>query len=127
MASMQTVRPFTFFDAVLITLLVVGSLFCLPFLHNNQPGVVAVVRDNATIATYPLSTDCRVSVRGRIGPMQLEIRNRAVRVVSSTCPRQICLFAGRIGRTGQQIICSPNHILIEIISSRKDGPDAVTR
>jgi len=53
MASMQTVRPFTFFDAVLITLLVAGSLFCYPFLHDNRPGVVAVVRDNATIATYP--------------------------------------------------------------------------
>jgi hypothetical protein len=127
MAFRQPIRPFTFFDAMLIALLVAVSLLYLPFLHNSRPGIVAVVRDNAIIATYPLSTDRRVSIRGRIGPMEIEIKNKAVCVVSSTCPRQICLFAGSIGHNGQQIICSPNHILIEIVSSRKDGCDAVTR
>jgi hypothetical protein len=127
MTSQRTVRPVTFFDAVLIAICATGATLFLPLFQNNRPETVAIVRDATTIATYPLSTDRRVLIQGRIGPMELEIRNKAVRVVSSTCPRQICLFAGRIGRTGQQIICSPNHVLIEIISSRKDGPDAVTR
>jgi hypothetical protein len=113
MKSRQTIRPVTFFDAALIASLVAGSLLFLPFLRNSRPETVAITKDNETIATYPLSSDCRVVIRGRIGPMELEIKNRAVRVVSSTCPRQI--------------ICSPNHILIQIVSSRKDGLDAVTR
>jgi Uncharacterized protein conserved in bacteria len=127
MASPRTVRPVTFFDAVLIAALIACSLFFFPLMQNNRAVIVAVIRDNATIATYPLSPDCRVIVRGRTGLMELEIKDKAVRVVSSTCPRQVCLFAGSIGRAGQQIICSPNHILIEILSSRKDGPDAITR
>jgi hypothetical protein len=127
MPSPCKVRSFTFLDGALIAVLVAGSLLFFPLLKNNPAGDVAVMRDNTTIATYPLSPDRLVFIRGSIGVMELEIKNKSVRVVSSTCPRQICLFAGRIGRAGQQIICSPNHVLIEVNSSRKDGPDAVTR
>jgi hypothetical protein len=127
MPSPCTVRSFTLLDGALVAALVAGSLFFFPLLTSNTAGDVAIIRDNTTIATYPLSSDRLILIRGRTGPMELEIKNKAVRVVSSTCPRQICLFAGHISRAGQQIICSPNHVLIEINSSRKDGPDAVTR
>jgi hypothetical protein len=127
LSSASAIKPFTFFDALIIALLTAAAAVFFPIVNNSRADEIAVVRDNRTIATYTLAPDRMVSIKGAIGPMELEIKNKSIRVVSSTCPKQICLDAGAIRRAGQQIICSPNHILIEIVSLHKDGPDAVTR
>jgi hypothetical protein len=50
-----------------------------------------------------------------------------VRVLRADCPRQICVRAGAIRRSGQQIVCAPNHILIELETSSGKGLDAITQ
>ena len=125
--STAAIKPFAVGDALIIALLIFAALYFFPVVNSSRTGDVAIIRDNITIATYPLAPDRTFFITGKIGPMELEIKNKSVKVLSSTCPKQICLDAAPIRRGGQQIICSPNHILIEIVSSRKDGPDAVTR
>jgi hypothetical protein len=125
--STAAIRSFAFGDALIIVFLILGAFYFFPVVNNGRTGDVAIIRDNITIASYPLDPDRRFFITGKIGPMELEIKNKSVKVLSSTCPKQICLDAAPIRRSGQQIICSPNHILIEIVSSRRNGPDAVTQ
>jgi hypothetical protein len=125
--STAAIKPFAFGDAFIVALLIVAAFYFFTFVNKGRSGDVAIIRDNITIATYPLAPDRRFFITGKIGPMELEIKNKSVKVLSSTCPKQICLDAAPIRLSGQQIICSPNHILIEIVSSQRNGPDAVTR
>ena len=50
--------------------------------------------------------------------MTLSIRNGSVCVLSSSCPKKICMRTGAVRLRGQQIVCAPNHILVEIETSK---------
>jgi hypothetical protein len=120
-------KPFAPLDFLIIALCLGGSFFFLPLFSSYQGASVAVFRDNDKIALYPLSAEKDMSVQGKLGPFVISIRNNTVCVVSSNCPRRICMHRGKIRNNGQQIVCAPNHILIELETSSRKAPDAVTQ
>lgn len=42
------------------------------------------------------------------------IKNGEVYVSHADCPNQICVNTGKISKTGEQIACLPNKVLVEI-------------
>jgi hypothetical protein len=114
-------------DIIIIIFLLSGTCACLPFLLSHGPATVVVFRDNQCVARYPLSSDKVFSIRGRDGTMILSIHDNSVRVTESSCPRGICIRTGSISRRGQQIVCAPNHILVELETSSGTQVDAITQ
>lgn len=52
-------------------------------------------------------------------------QNGEVRMVESSCPDQICVHHSAIYATGENIICLPHKIVIEIINDEESGLDGV--
>jgi hypothetical protein len=114
-------------DIIIIIALLAGACWAWPFLASHGPATVVVYRDDVCIARYPLASDKIVPVRGKGGAMTLSIHANTVRVIESSCPRGICVQTGAILRRGQQIVCAPNHILIEVETSSGAAVDAITQ
>jgi hypothetical protein len=121
-------RIFTFYDLIIIFILIAASLLSIPYLNNNRPSTVIIYKDNNIYAKYPLNKNREITVNGYHGPMNIEILNGRIRIVSSTCQKQICVNYGYINKSFQQLICVPNHILIEIQSKNgNSGFDAIAK
>jgi hypothetical protein len=118
-------RSFTVLDAVLVLALTAAAVAFIPFMRSLAPSTVVVFVDNVKFAEYPLDEPRIFSVPGRQGEVVVEVAERAARVYRATCPNQICVRTGRIRQPGQQIICVPNHVLIEIRSVRGSGSPEV--
>ena len=124
----MNIRIFTFYDFILILLLIGASLFSIPYLHGAQPSTLIIYKDNNKYAQYPLNENREITVNGHQGPMIIEILNGRTRIVSSSCPKQICVNYGYINKSFQQLICVPNHILIEIQSKNGNSMfDAIAK
>ncbi|MEW6046263.1 MAG: Gx transporter family protein, partial [Bacillota bacterium] len=82
----------------------------------TRPGeaAVRVEVDGKHVLTLPLRTDrvARLSAGGV--QMSLEVRDGRVRVLESTCPRQVCVKTGWIDRPGQVIVCVPARMVITV-------------
>jgi hypothetical protein len=122
-----TPKMFTVLDLCIIAACVAGAILFFPFLQSHSPATIAVFRDNAKVAQYPLSQDRTFSVQGNGGIMTVSVKNGSVRVLSSSCPKKLCMLAGTIRHGGQQIVCVPNHVLIELETAPGGAVDAVTR
>ena len=123
---MPPLKRFTMLDLLIIITLAGSAFFFVPFMQSHTPHTVVVYRDNTPIAAYPLAEDCSFTIKGAIGPMKIKIEDKSVWVDSATCPEQICVKTRPISKTSQQIICEPNHIVLEI-SPAKDTIDGVSR
>ncbi|MFP4163216.1 MAG: NusG domain II-containing protein [Chitinispirillaceae bacterium] len=110
-------KKFHIADVFIIALLLGGIFSALPMLNSSMPDSVAVFRDNTLIAEYPLDTDLIFSVKGDRGAMEIEIKDRKVRINHVNCPHQICKRSGFIHKPLEQLVCAPNHILLEIRST----------
>jgi hypothetical protein len=121
------IRTCSVLDIIIIVCMVSAACAFMPLLQSHRPAVVVVFRDNIAVSRYPLSSPKVFSVRGKDGDLTLSIKNNCVRVIAAQCPKRICMQTGAIGRNGQQIVCVPNHILIELETSSENGIDGVTQ
>ncbi|MBA7704904.1 hypothetical protein ES703_113727 [subsurface metagenome] len=72
----------------------------------------------------PLDSPRRFSVAGPLGKTVLEIKDGAVRVLSSPCKEKICIKSGAVSRPGQWIACLPNRVFIAIKGKTEKEVDA---
>lgn len=114
-------------DIFIIIIIMICAVLFIPMLRSNPRDSVVVYRADDVIAEYPIDEDKVFNVDGELGIVEVEIKNGRVRVVSSTCPRHICMKTGWISKSYEQIICAPNRIYVGIESDpEKTEIDAVT-
>ena len=119
-------RRFTIVDFAIVCALLGCAVCFVPLMQSHEPDTVVAYRDNAAVARYPLSENRSFTIKGAWGPMVIRIQDKTVRVESATCPAQLCVHSRPISETSQQIICEPNHIVLEI-SPSKDTIDGISR
>ena len=108
--------------------LIVASITFIPFLRAHPRDTVEVYKVGDVIARYPLDQDRTFSVEGRVGTLEIQIKENQVRVLSSPCPNQICRDSGWISEIYEQIVCAPNLIFINLQSEPvEETIDAVSR
>lgn len=96
-------------------------------LAGNSAGEKAVVTvDGKLYGTYPLSQDQIIQVVQENGHHNdITIKDGQVSMSYSTCLNQICVNTGAISETKDAIVCLPNRVVVEIISSGEGkGGDA---
>ncbi|MBN2353455.1 MAG: NusG domain II-containing protein [Spirochaetales bacterium] len=85
---------------------------------------VAHVRTQDGDAYYPLDRDRTIEAAGPLGITDIVIERGAVRVVDSPCPSKICVHTGAVDRTGAQIACLPNRVLVTVEGRLEKSYDA---
>ena len=124
----KKIRCFGIIDILLIIVITTSAIAFIPVMQNTGPATVIVRRDNSVIARYPAGRKASFRIRGAEGPLDIRIDTNGATVVKASCRNQVCVQTGRIRRPCQQIICAPNHVVIEIVSTHAaDSIDAVTR
>ena len=102
-----------------------------------QGMLVAVVTvDGETYGIYPMGEDQTIEIVQAKGTDDerrntLVIENGSIRMEYSNCKNQICVHSGEKHSRGEQIVCLPNWVYVEVMSAGGDpvdeGFDAVAR
>lgn len=124
-AAQKEMYKATYYDYLLaagIVVLFVSPLFS--FVKAAGVPMKAVIHvNNAVVQQIDLKNNNVVNV----GNMQIEIKDKKVRVLKTDCPNKICKHGGWISVPGQSLICLPNKVVVEIPVDHKNGKyDVIT-
>ncbi len=114
-----------------LDLLLIAALLALPgwalvrsWRASREQPVAYIYRNNRLLGAYQLDREQTILVGDKAKPdMKIEIRNGAIRVAESDCPKGICRQAGWVRTPGRTIMCVPNRVLIQLKGEQK-GYDA---
>jgi len=85
------------------------------YLFLQQPGAtVKVISGRDTSGIYKLSEDREIIINTGAGKNVVVISGGFVRMSEANCPNGDCTSHKAINKTGQQIVCLPNKVLIRI-------------
>jgi len=101
-------------DVAIVSLMICCVAATFPILRANRADRVAVFRQNALIAEYPLEDDIAFTVSGKRGPLEIEIKSGVAKILHADCTNRVCKKTGGISHSYEQLICAPNNILVEI-------------
>ena len=86
---------------------------------------VQISADGEVYGLYPLNEDRDIEVTKDGHTNHITIKGGQVSMSYSTCRNQVCVNTGAISQAKDAIVCLPNRVVIEIISSEKGkGGDA---
>ena len=111
-------------DKLLIAgMLLAAALFFLLFsTWGSKTGSVAVIRvGGEEVSRIPLDRDGAYPVEGKLGESIIRIEEGSVRVETAPCPDLICVRHSAIRYQGEQIVCLPGRMIIEILGDAKDN------
>lgn len=81
---------------------------------GNRAESAVVYIDGRKRDVLSLNKNIRRSYSSRKGLVTILAANGSARVLESSCRHKICLHSPPVFRSGERIICAPNHFLIEI-------------
>lgn len=91
----------------LIAVVAFFAFFKLPFKEGKT---VSISKNNETVYEGSLNQDKTIDLKSNI----VEIKNGRVKVREADCKNQVCVNKGEISKKGENIICLPNKVIIEI-------------
>jgi len=111
-----------------LDLLLIAALLALPgwalvrsWRAAREQPVAYIYQNNRLLGEYQLDRDQTITVGVKARPdMTIEIRNGAIRVAESDCPKGVCKHAGWVRTPGRSIMCVPNRVLIELKGQPRD-------
>ena len=103
---------------LLITILAVGlPLSVLSLTAGTGGDKVRISADSEVYGIYPLDEDREIEVTEDGHTNHITIKGGQVSMSYSTCRNQVCVNTGAISETKDAIVCLPNRVVVEIISS----------
>ena len=109
------------FAAVIIAL-VIGGVLATNAFGQSVAAKSAVVKDSDNNEyVLDLSKDSTTVVSTELGTNLVVVENGTVRVSEADCPNHDCVDQGAISKAGQQIVCLPHKLTIDI-SDREAAP-----
>ena len=119
-----------------ILVVVIAALACAGLVTTRLRGVntdadtaTVVIRDGVqNVYELPLGQDATKTVTTDLGTNVIEIKDGRVHVEEADCPNQDCVHQGWIDAAGQQIVCLPHKLTVDIVdASAKTTYDVVGR
>lgn len=116
-------------DAILgiSLLLIAASLFVIDLTNTSLADIsskkVIVSVDGKKILEYPLSKNGKYKLEGsHLGTNILVIEDGKAYISEATCPDKQCMKQGKIGRTGEMLVCLPNRVVVKIADNEDSEP-----
>lgn len=108
----------------------VENPFLLRFYREDGPvlpGRVSITRGDELAAQLTIAQDLEPRrIESARGFVEIEIRDRAVRITAASCKHKTCMKLGAIGRPGERLVCIPNRIAVTIEGRQMHGVDGIT-
>lgn len=112
-------------DLILVAILIIipAIIFTADYFNRiNQPAGSVVISIAGVLYTeVPLDENIEIRVESNLGVNLIRIEDGSVRIIDATCPYRLCISHSPIQQTGEQIVCLPNKVVVEI--KRKDDRD----
>ena len=123
-------RP-TPWDAVVALAVIAFAVVLIVLLRPTQGSAITAVvtLDGEPVAQYRLDQVTQpetLTVDEAPYPLPISLEPGRICIDHSDCPSQDCVNTGGISRSGQQIICLPNRLVISLSGSEYEEFDAVT-
>jgi len=116
-------------DIILLLGILILSALLFGVFYLTQPSeegaYVVVSVKGKEYGRYSLFEDGVKEIEGPLGVNHLVIEEGKVWMEEAVCPDHYCVRQGVISKTGEQIICLPNGIVVELIGGEETGLDAV--
>ncbi len=111
--------------AVLLSLAFIAYIIFA--LYSGKGDKIIVYVDDKIIGEYDLSIDKQYDIETKYGNNKLNIKDGKVSVVEASCDNRICILHNPIGKSGESIICIPNHLVIKIEASGRQEVDDIAK
>lgn len=86
--------------------------------NTNADTATVVIRDGEqNVYELPLSQNTTKSVTTDLGTNLIEIKDGRVHVEEADCPNQDCVHQGWIDAAGEQIVCLPHKLTVDIVDA----------
>lgn len=100
---------------LVITAFALAAAAAANALGNAVDARTAVIQDaDGNTFAMPLSKDDILTVASSAGTNVIEVQSGKVRVSEADCPNQDCVDQGWISNAGQQIVCLPHKLMVNI-------------
>jgi len=98
-----------------IGLIIIGLVMTWYFTTGGEDAqLLKVTVDGQVYGTYPLDEDQSITVKQQSHTNKINIHDNSVSMVFSDCHGQDCVQSHAISKTGEQIVCLPNKVILEI-------------
>lgn len=105
---------------LIIILLILFIPISLLVLINSSNGNKALVYyNNKLIKTIDLNINDKYTVNGYNGEINIEVKNKKIRVLNEISQKHLCSKQGFISSSYESIVCLPNKIVIKITNDNK--------
>ena len=85
---------------------------------------VAIIHDgDGGVRELPLDTDTELTITTSLGTNTVHIESGAASIVEADCPKHECMAQRPISRPGEQLICLPHKLWVEIAASGSNGSE----
>ena len=109
----------------LILVLAIAAIACVGLVatrlmgaNTNADMATVVIRDGEqNVYELPLSQNTTKSVTTDLGTNLIEIKDGRVHVEEADCPNQDCVHQGWIDAAGEQIVCLPHKLTVDIVDA----------
>ena len=103
---------------LVILILAAIGLFVSHLMHKKPASLLEVQVDGQVIATYNLSEDLDTIIGGAGGGTNhLIIKDGMAWISEASCPDKVCVHQGKVQLNGQIIVCLPNRMTAQVITS----------
>ena len=102
--------------AAAVLAVLAAALFLLASPRGTSGRLIALVHDgDGAVHELPLDEDAVLEVATPLGANTVVVEGGSVRMDAADCPHGDCLRQRPISRPGEQIICLPHELWIEIV------------
>ena len=115
-------------DIILIGVVILLCLGCFALFQftKKEGSKVVVTIDGKVYDTYDLSEEDSYLVEDEQGHRNLfQIKDGEVDMIDADCPDKLCVKQKNIHYNHETIVCLPNKVVIEIISSDESDVDMI--
>ena len=86
--------------------------------NTNADTATVVIRDGGqNVYELPLNQNTTKTVTTDLGTNLIEIKDGRVHVEEADCPNQDCVHQGWIDAAGEQIVCLPHKLTVDIVDA----------
>lgn len=120
-------------DKIFIALVLVVSLILylsLQWFVTSSTGkstVAVVTYKDKEVMRIDMGINKNYTVKGTLGDVLIEVKNKAIRVEKETSPYHLCSLQGWVQYANVPIVCLPNHIVILIQNAKSGGEDTTVQ
>ena len=103
-------------DIILALVMILLGIVCYGIIRLGQKkgSQVVIYVDQKEIGRYDLNTDITKEIQTAKGKNTLVIENGMAHVTDADCPDQVCIRMGKISKTGENIVCLPHKLVIQV-------------